>query len=65
VHNPNGPEDILFCITDYSGNLARDKLFAYDFAAMRANMRPLREELLYNRMHPDRLFQARHHWLIV
>jgi hypothetical protein len=39
-------------------------LFAHDFAAMRANMAPLRNELLRRCMHPSRLYQARHHWLL-
>jgi hypothetical protein len=45
-----------------SGNKGIWKL---DCAVMRKQMAPMREELLRNRMHPSRLHQATHHWLIV
>jgi hypothetical protein len=40
-------------------------IFELDYAAMREQMRPLREELLYNRMHPSRVHQAKHDWLLI
>jgi hypothetical protein len=39
-------------------------IFALDCAKMREQMTPLREELLRHRMHPSRLYQAEHDWLL-
>jgi hypothetical protein len=39
-------------------------LFRLDYATMREQMAPLREELLRSRMHPSRLYEAEHHWLL-
>jgi hypothetical protein len=41
------------------------RIFALDHAKMSEQMRPLREELLRHCMHPSRLHQAEHHWLLV
>jgi hypothetical protein len=40
-------------------------IFELDHAQMRANMRPMREELLRNRMHPSRMRQAERDWLLL
>jgi hypothetical protein len=39
-------------------------IFELDRDAMRAQMAPLRDELLRHCMHPDRVYQAEHHWLL-
>jgi hypothetical protein len=40
-------------------------IYELDYAAMRRHMQPIRDELLRNRMHPDRLDQARHSWQLM
>jgi hypothetical protein len=47
--------------TQLSGNPG---IFELDYAAMRAQMAPMREELLRHCMHPRRLHQAEHDWLL-
>jgi hypothetical protein len=40
-------------------------MFVLDYAKMTRQMAPLRDELLRNRMHPSRVYQAEHHWLLL
>jgi hypothetical protein len=39
-------------------------IFELDYAAMRAQMAPLKKDLLRHCMHPTRIWQAEHHWLL-
>jgi hypothetical protein len=40
------------------------ELCRIDYAKMRREMAPIRDELLHNRMHPSRLYHAEHDWLL-
>jgi hypothetical protein len=40
-------------------------IFVLDYAKMTRQMAPLKDELLRNRMHPSRIYQAEHHWLLL
>jgi hypothetical protein len=48
--------------TELSENPA---IFQMDYAVMRERMTAIREELLRHCMHPSRLHQAQHHWLLL
>ena len=50
---------------NWHGMSENPAIFQYDYARMTAEMAPIREELLRNRMHPRHLLKARDDWLLL